>query len=344
MSDQFGISVKLDDLIHQFEEILDPSDLEEFFDYVNEQCTELQEKISSSNSDNKTDIINLCSDSVSDIKEKYISFIEALNSFTKEIADAEEEFATAPIDSTIDDEGFPVEEALDETVEIATAFDNSNIPMFKKYAQALDIAIDYFAAGGKLLGEDSLDLVIQAARDFEQSNDPMLIKQAGVLDELLLTLSAPKNSIENYKKAEQSEIDKILAKNRIESVDRNYKDVKTSLDEQNGAVSTAKEVAKKTKQYRSLEAPLSTRYCPDHPGVPVVRIGDTAVQCSLDKKVYDWAGGFETMKGNKIPGGGVENQINDYGTSQDGQMLFDTREELMSKAADAYLDVLEKKK
>jgi hypothetical protein len=71
---------------------------------------------------------------------------------------------------------------------------------------------------------------------------------------------------------------------------------------------------------------LSTRYCPDHPGAQFARIADCVYQCELDKKMYNFKEGFETMKGNKIPGGTVSEQTRSLGDRALEQMHFATRE------------------
>jgi len=328
--EQFALSHYLDELIMEFQDVLDPNDFHKKFNHLEELCTKLQERITSSNleDEDKDDVIKLCKDELVKIKQKYKEFINSLSDLSQNIA-------------KIEDKSFDKSD-LDRSAQLAEAFDQSTIPIFKKYAKALDIAINYYAENGKPLNDDEIDIIALAARDFDRSNDPILIKQASVLDELLLTLSAPKDYISNYKIAEEAEIQKLMSKNRELSSEHLYKDVKKKLDEHNKVADTAKAVSK-IKEYRPLEAPLSTRYCPDHPGVSVVNIGNYTVQCPLDYKTYNWMAGFETMKGNKIPGGSVEYQTPDYGSSQDGQMMFDTRESLMTRAADAYLDVLEKK-
>jgi hypothetical protein len=62
------------------------------------------------------------------------------------------------------------------------------------------------------------------------------------------------------------------------------------------------------KQYTIMEAPLSTRYCPDHPGVPLMRVGDHQAQCELDKKIYNYETGYTLNNGSKVPGGDVSQQ------------------------------------
>lgn len=325
--DPHPASMWIDLLINDFTDILDPKNFSVKFNGLREACTDLQERITSDFSLHVDDnVIEICNSKIKIIEDKYKDFLESLGSLAKELADIEESIRPSL--------------SLDDTAHLARSFDSSNIPLFKKYAEVLDTVIDFYATDQEL-NENQMNAIAHVATDFEESQDPVLVKQASVLDELLLTLSAPKDYISNYKKAEQDEIDKLIAKNRAASSEKVYKDVKKSLDEQNKVADTAKQVDK-MKQYRPLEASLSTRYCPEHPGFPVQFIGNNMSKCSVDGKVYNWTTGFDTMKGNKVPGGGVEYQTPDYGATQDGQMMFDTRDSLMVRAADAYLDILEK--
>jgi len=73
-----------------------------------------------------------------------------------------------------------------------------------------------------------------------------------------------------------------------------------------------------------LEAPLSTRYCPDHPGVQIARVGEHLWQCELDKKSYNFETGFELNNGSKVPGGDVAQQT--QGLNLPYHAIFDTRE------------------
>lgn len=57
-----------------------------------------------------------------------------------------------------------------------------------------------------------------------------------------------------------------------------------------------------------VEGSLSTRYCPDHCGVPTVRITDDIVQCVVDGKIYDYGSGYLNYKGQRVPGGNVSAQ------------------------------------
>jgi hypothetical protein len=164
---------------------------------------------------------------------------------------------------------------------------------------------------------EALDEMAAVAQAFDESDDELLKKQASVLDEILLTLAAPKNAVNEHKRAEDD---------RIEQLKKKYKDTKEQQDDINKVSDTVKALEKSPyyKEYRALEAPLSTRTCPDHPGALVARVGEHTWQCMLDKKIYNYDTGFTTMQGNKVPGGNVENQTPmQY---DQGNMVFDTRD------------------
>ncbi len=165
------------------------------------------------------------------------------------------------------------------------------------------------------LTSEKLEDLAALADIFDKSNDDFLKKQASVLDEILLTISAPKNALAQAKEKENS---------RIEELKKKYNLAKDGLDQEKIADSEkAIKDSPAGKVYRPLEAPLSTRTCPDHPGAQVGRVGEHSWQCSLDKKIYNFDIGFETLKGNKVPGGNVESQTpqrEEYHTT------FDTRE------------------
>lgn len=168
-----------------------------------------------------------------------------------------------------------------------------------------------------LITPEALEEMAAVAQAFDESGDELLKKQASVLDEILLTFATPKGLIYKLKKAEDD---------RIEQLKKKYKEVKPQHDEINKVSDALKDLEKAPvfKEYRPLEAPLSTRTCPDHPGALVARVGEHTWQCQMDQKVYNYDTGFTTMQGNKVPGGSVDQQTPNYHDM--GHMIFDTRE------------------
>jgi hypothetical protein len=167
------------------------------------------------------------------------------------------------------------------------------------------------------LSSEQLDEIAAVAEAFDESEDDLLRKQASVLDEILLTLAAPRGSSSAYRRMEDD---------RIEQLKKKYKDVKPYQDELNKVSDSIKAIESSPyyKQYRPLEAPLSSRYCPDHPGALIARVGEHTWQCVLDKKVYNYDSGFKTLQGNTVPGGTVEEQTPTH--MEESHTVFDTRE------------------
>lgn len=165
---------------------------------------------------------------------------------------------------------------------------------------------------------ESLDELAALAAAFDASGDPVLLKQASVLDELLLSIAAPPNAF-----SERME----LQEDVVKDFKKKYEEPAEALHKLN-AVETAEKAIDKsnmTKKYTVLEAPLSSRYCPDHPGAPIYRIGENLWQCDLDKKSYNFSTGFELHNGSKVPGSDVTNQTQVYETPY--HTIFDTRED-----------------
>lgn len=168
-----------------------------------------------------------------------------------------------------------------------------------------------------ILTEDAIEDLGSLASVLDASGDPNLIRQASVIDELLRTISAEKNIKE-----------KLLAQNK-ETSEKNKEKFKSVNDElrKSNKISESEEAIKKSPVYdvyNVLEAPLSTRYCPDHAGVPVARVGEQVWQCSLDSKIYDFNAGFTLATGKKVPGSSVANQTPYVDINPEG--LFSTRE------------------
>lgn len=167
------------------------------------------------------------------------------------------------------------------------------------------------------LTPESIEGLAQIANAFDSSGDIELKKQASVIDELLLTIANPKNAL-----AERQD----LQENRIADLKAKYENPTKELAESNKIADSQKAIDKSqmTKQYRVMEAPLTTRYCPDHAGVQIARVGEHMWQCELDKKSYNFETGFELNNGSRVPGGDVANQTQSVEIPY--HAIFDTRE------------------
>jgi hypothetical protein len=164
---------------------------------------------------------------------------------------------------------------------------------------------------------ETIEGLANLASALDSSDDPELRKQASVLDELLLTIAAPPQALASRKDLED---------NRIEELKKKYNQPREELKKTNkiGESESAIEKSNMTKKYTILEAPLSTRYCPDHAGVQIARIGEHMWQCEMDKKQYNFETGFDLNNGDRVPGGDVSQQT--QGVSVPTHAIFDTRE------------------
>lgn len=168
-----------------------------------------------------------------------------------------------------------------------------------------------------LITPESIDGMADLASALDSSGDLNLKKQASVIDELLLTIAAPPNAFASRKDLED---------NRLEELKKKYENPRKQLEKTNKIADSEKAIDKSkfTKQYNILEAPLSTRYCPDHAGTQISRIGEHMWQCELDKKTYNFETGFELNNGSKVPGGDVSQQTQSLNVPT--HSIFDTRE------------------
>ena len=175
------------------------------------------------------------------------------------------------------------------------------------------------------LNEEDIEIIAALASEFENSGDEVLEKQASVLDQVLINF-AQQGTLQEAKKRAEEEIDRIRKQYREESLKNKYEEPKKAHEKDIKASEATKQIEDQIKRYRPLEASLSTRYCPDHPGVQVTRVADGIVQCELDKKMYNFREGYTTMKGNSIPGGDVQEQTRNFSTRPIESMTFSTRE------------------
>jgi hypothetical protein len=186
--------------------------------------------------------------------------------------------------------------------------------LLKKAADEVDVLEP---PADSVITAESIAETAALAATLDESGDPRLQKMASVLDELLLTIAAPPGAI-----AEKRATDY----NRIEELRKKYRGNREKLNAYNKIGETEKAIDKSnfTKNFRILEAPLSTRTCPDHPGAQMARVGEHVFQCDLDKKTYNYESGFTMDNGDKVPGGDVAQQT--QGLEIPFHAIFDTRE------------------
>ena len=162
----------------------------------------------------------------------------------------------------------------------------------------------------------SIDETAVLAAALDNSDDPQLKRIASVLDELLLTIASPPGALAEKKAAENDHLEELRKK---------YEQPRKDLHEYNKIGVSEKAIDKSnfTKDYKILEAPLSARSCPDHPGAQIARVGEHMWQCEMDKKVYNFETGFTLNNGSKVPGGDVAQQT--MGLEIPFHAIFDDR-------------------
>lgn len=182
-------------------------------------------------------------------------------------------------------------------------------------SQLLKVAsaeINVLAATSVNIDQQTIEEMTALAEEFDKSGDPILQKQAYVIDQILINMA---NS--GMTKEAKRDVEKLY-------------DLSPEMHKAFGGDAMVKAFHDKIKEYRPMEAPLTTRTCPDHPGAQIKRVDDGKFQCSLDNKIYDYNEGFTTMKGNKIPGGDVALQTKTMHDTLGKEMGFSTRSDLMT--------------
>jgi hypothetical protein len=161
---------------------------------------------------------------------------------------------------------------------------------------------------------DHLNAIITA---FDCSGDEELQKTASALDELLLISISPEWTA-NYKQAQQDRLDVLKA---------NYDDILKKHEEFRGVKESAKAIDKSPffQEVRIQDHALQTRTCPDHAGAQMARVGEHMFQCALDKKVFNYASGYTTERGEKVRGQFVGSQAPEFDVQPNA--MFDTRQD-----------------
>ncbi len=214
-----------------------------------------------------------------------------------------------------ENEALLLAEDNDECLPVVAAYCVEAASLLKLAANEVD---ELEPAEESLITGESLAELAAIATEFDKSDDEQIRKQAAVIDELLLTIAANPEIVVNRKLAYQT---------RLENLKKKFEDNKDVLRDLNKISEVEKEIEKSPyyKEVNLLEEPLKTRYCPDHPGALIQRVSENEWQCSLDKKVYDFANGYTKLDGTKVPAGGVEYQTKVM-QGDNYQSLFDTRQ------------------
>lgn len=196
----------------------------------------------------------------------------------------------------------------------------------KEVSSLTDKKLDFeMAVEAESIHPTDLDGLVALANEFDASDDEFLQKQAAVIDQLIINFAQKGLRVQAETDAEK-ELAKLRAEYRTKASEKCYKEPKEIHEKNINATEAIKAIKNQVKEYRPLETSLSTRYCPDHPGVQVRRVGDYSYQCALDKKIYNYQEGFTTEKGNKVPGTDVSNQTQNLGNRALEEMSFSTRE------------------
>jgi len=197
--------------------------------------------------------------------------------------------------------------------------DNEILSLLDEHDPSVDLAAKACVVAANILRQASLEIQIVSgvpetqqnigvaldklrvlADEFDSSGDPNLIKKAGLLDEILLTVAADIEEQTKFQERRMKKMDAIKKRSQEQAV--------AKVATEPASKSSDAQQVRQAKTYEGNEAPKSTRYCPDHPGVPSYPVKDGVVKCSLDGKVYDFNEGFTTANGNKVPGTSVQNQ------------------------------------
>lgn len=228
-----------------------------------------------------------------------------------------------------DNEVFQAAQELDEienalNLELTSNALNTVSLNFLKTADLLKQSLENLPETEEAPEEIELDDFAKVAEMFDSSGNEELQKHASVIDELLLTIAVPKGELDRVKEAQEE---------KINSLKKMYGGVAEALKKLNKIpeVEKAIEASKALDPIvkRPLEAPLSTRYDPNHAGVQVLRLDDGTYQSDLDGKVYNYQEGFELLNGNKVPGGSVQEQTKMI--ERQYHSAFETREQKQAK-------------
>lgn len=181
-------------------------------------------------------------------------------------------------------------------------------------------------------GAEDLTVLGALASAFDKSEDESLQKEAEQIDQIIMAIANPKLALAKLNEVYDSELNELRAVERRKAREDKYS-AGDKLHEMGGHKAIADAVERQVRRYRPMEAPLSTRYSPDRPGVSLMRIADGVYQDPTTGKIYNYNSGYKTDKGNEIPGTSVEHQTQYSEGPNDSRSIFTTREGLLSSAA-----------
>lgn len=188
------------------------------------------------------------------------------------------------------------------------------------------------------VGAEDLTILAALASAFDKSGDEDLQKEAADIDQMLIAIANPKNALARLNEVYDADLNRLREEGRREQREKKYS-AGDELAEMGGHKAIADAVDKQVRRYRPMEAPLSTRYSPDRPGVSLMRITDSVYQDPTTGKIYNYESGYKTDKGNEIPGSSVKNQTDYAEGANDSRSMFTTRESLQSSAAGQDADI-----
>lgn len=189
--------------------------------------------------------------------------------------------------------------------------------------------LDKVGASG-MITQASIERLGELASRLDRSDDPELQKQASALDELLMTLAAPKNAVAQIKANTEDELKRLREKYKSIKRDELYSGPGEELRKQRQAAQSIKAVEQQVTKRKPMQEPLQTRYSPDMPGTPMIRITDGVYQCSATGKIYNYQAGYTTNKGTQVPGTSVQRQT-ELNDPMRGHTMFTTRENIMAR-------------
>lgn len=193
---------------------------------------------------------------------------------------------------------------------------------------AIEVPADVMAtvalADNEQVSGEAVEKLARMAHVFDASQDASLRKQASVLDELLLTIAVPAEWKKDFEKRQAKQ---------LEELKKVYQDTHDDIQKSYGAEDMKKAIEKSEymKENPILSEPLSTRYCPDHAGAPISRVGENQWQCSLDHRVYDYVAGFKDDKGYTHHPGGAPAVAQMTKLRHDYHSIFDSRDDRLNK-------------